>query len=239
MNRYKLVGFLNMFNIVPDFVYPIFEQSGQFYFQSGAYDKIDNFVPVKCEMYPRISHIEYKGPQMTRKGHVITKDSKPLYAFQIGKNNFIFGNSRQMLGFFSKYIPHNPILKEQIEDFRKEIGYKSIITYKTKTPSVKGFQTYRGNIRNEILITSPLLNDKFEKTLGVRKRMDWMQVGAFYNVGHDMYAIIDSETQIKASLDMKLSAIKKEMEVVDIDSRKVSPHIKRNLKVASKKKERV
>jgi len=239
MSRYKLIGFLNMFNIVPDFVYPIFEQSGQFYFQSGAHDKIDNFVQVKCEMYPRISHIEYKGQQMTRKGYVITKDSKPLYAFQIGQNKFVFGNSRQMLGFLSKYITHNPILKEQIEDFRKEIGDKSITKYKTKTPSVKGVQTHRGNIRNEKLINSPLLYNRFEKTVVVKKGMDCIQAVAVCNVGHDMCAIVDSETQIKASLDVKLSAIRKGVEVIDIDSRKVSPHIKRNLKLASKKKERV
>lgn len=31
-NQYKLVGTMNMFDIVPDFVYPVFESQGKYYF---------------------------------------------------------------------------------------------------------------------------------------------------------------------------------------------------------------
>ncbi len=47
LNKYKLIGFLNLFNIVPDFVVPVFESKEKYYFQDGEQDRIKEFVEAK------------------------------------------------------------------------------------------------------------------------------------------------------------------------------------------------
>ena len=48
-NRYKLIGTMNMFGIVPDFVYPIFENNGKYYFENSYNSlEIDSFYEI-CE----------------------------------------------------------------------------------------------------------------------------------------------------------------------------------------------
>ena len=45
---YKLAGILNLFNVVPDFVYPVFERNNQYYFMTGDEDtlKTEGYIPV-------------------------------------------------------------------------------------------------------------------------------------------------------------------------------------------------
>ncbi len=44
---YKLVGFINLYNIIPDFVYPVFSAHNKFYFQDGKSIFINKFLKFK------------------------------------------------------------------------------------------------------------------------------------------------------------------------------------------------
>ena len=41
--KYELVGFVNLLNIRPGFVYPIFKNNGRYYFQHGEDNRICEF----------------------------------------------------------------------------------------------------------------------------------------------------------------------------------------------------
>lgn len=121
MKEYKLTGFLNMFDIVPDFVYPIFQCDDIYYFQEGNNDKIDSFVPVKSAVYPMVHKISDYEKIIGFKNETNTVNSRPLYAFQVKDNEVFCGNAEMILEFFDTYSTDNTFLKEEIEDFKKEL----------------------------------------------------------------------------------------------------------------------
>ena len=54
LNKYKLIGFINLFGVIPDFVFPVFENEGEYYFQHGNNDRIEEFEKVKSDLYKQI-----------------------------------------------------------------------------------------------------------------------------------------------------------------------------------------
>ncbi len=126
MKQYELCGFLNMFDIVPDFVYPIFRNDNIFYFQDGENDIINNFVPVKPSIYARIHKIGTCETIIGIKSEIASINSKPLYAFQVNESEIVCGKSDFILDFFTNYSTDNPILEEEINDLISEIYYPFI-----------------------------------------------------------------------------------------------------------------
>lgn len=122
MKQYELCGFLNMFDIVPDFVYPIFKCENTFYFLDGSKDKIDNFIPMKSSIYEMVQMIGNIETIIGTKRELLTINSRPLYAFQTKQNEIVCGNIELILDFFDSYTTNNIILKEEIEDFKMELG---------------------------------------------------------------------------------------------------------------------
>ena len=50
--QYKLFGTMNMFDFVPDFVYPVFEKNGEYYFQNSDNSmEIDSFYKICGEKH--------------------------------------------------------------------------------------------------------------------------------------------------------------------------------------------
>ena len=114
MTEYTLVGFVNMFNVTPDFVFPVFQADNKLYFQIGKQDQLECFVPVKNTVYPMIHYIDNSEIRLT-------KNDKPIYAFQTEENNFIYGTATKLLNFFEKYHTTDDILIEEIQDFKKDV----------------------------------------------------------------------------------------------------------------------
>lgn len=174
MKQYELCGFLNMFDIVPDFVYPIFKCENTFYFLDGSKDKIDNFIPVKSSIYERVQIISNYETIIGTKSELLTINSRPLYAFQTKQNEIVCGNAEFILGFFNSYTTSNIILTEEIEDFKMELDdikvpgkskvIKKNITSKfiTKIKNTKIHKdTYVCIYYIVFIITSELLNRKY------------------------------------------------------------------------------
>lgn len=123
MKRYKLIGFINMFEIIPDFVYPVFSLSDCLFLQTGENDHIEGFTVLKAELYSNIIRKEDIKIISSIKDQDIylTVDSKPLYGFQLRKKKIICDVSSAMLHFLEKYITHDAILINEIEEFKNEI----------------------------------------------------------------------------------------------------------------------
>lgn len=123
MKRYKLIGFINMFQIIPDFVYPVFSFGNSLYLQIGENNHIEGFTVLKTELYSNIIRKEDVNiiSSIKEQDIFLTVDSKPLYGFQLGKKEIICDVSGAMLHFFEKYTTHDVILINEIEEFKKEI----------------------------------------------------------------------------------------------------------------------
>lgn len=139
MKEYKLFGFLNMFELVPDFIIPIFELQNIFYIQEGENDQISAIVPLKQEFYSKVIAMnKYRHVQYLPDHLYITTTSSPKYAFQSSKNNIVFGDSKVLLEYLDTFYTTDDILKQEIDDFRDDIGYR-VVTIFEKTARILQF----------------------------------------------------------------------------------------------------
>ena len=130
---YELYGFLNMFGVIPDFVYPVFLHRGELYLQSGKRDLIDEFIKLRDSAKKYVINInkiclEYLEQDIWKRGivnseRVISRNinEKALYGFQLSEEKIVCGESKYMLCFLAQqYVTHDPVLKKEISDFQKE-----------------------------------------------------------------------------------------------------------------------
>lgn len=127
--KFKLVGILNMFDIIPGFVDPIFIclqdepenpniMNKPFYFQVGNdekdtltfFEKLDNYGKVKQNVLKLKDSNTYAGTQFDI-------HSEPLYAFQYSETDIMFGNYSEMKEFLKQYETEDDILRKEIQDF--------------------------------------------------------------------------------------------------------------------------
>lgn len=122
MKRYRLVGFLNLFDVVPDFVYPVFENDGLYYFQDEKNGKIFDFVLVKSSVYSMITKIDKYKQILGIEKAILEIGSKSVFAFQIEKSKVVCGEDVYMLNFFQSYIAENEFIRKEIAVFKKELS---------------------------------------------------------------------------------------------------------------------
>lgn len=137
-NVYKLVGFLNMFDLVPGFVYPVFksmtEKTDDFYLQNGENDKLNEFVVLKEEYRSKVL-----SSGVDNRPCLLTVDSKPIYAFQIG-SIFLYGDSSRMIELIQDFKTDDELTIQEIKDFYEEIGYEKQNDGKPQKFSQKDFK---------------------------------------------------------------------------------------------------
>ena len=121
--RYKLIGTMNMFDIVPDFVYPIFENNGKYYFQN-SYDslEIDSFYEI-CEekKISRIKPLTFTFNKLINVKEYYTIGDEPLVAFQTSKEKYFIGTGDVFCEFIKDIKIEKEILSKEINDFQNEI----------------------------------------------------------------------------------------------------------------------
>jgi len=127
---FKLIGVLNMLEIIPNFVIPIFINMREelvepnimnkpFYFQVGSdeedtmeyFAKLDEYEQVPKQI---VSILEEKNSYARETFDV---KSSPLYAFQYTNTDVMLGNYLEMKEFFKSYKTEDENLQEQIQDF--------------------------------------------------------------------------------------------------------------------------
>lgn len=117
--KYKLIGFLNMFNIVPDFIFPVFEFNGDLFFQEGENDTIKSYSPAKSSIRTRI--IPVVSNTISDIGSSLFDiSSDPIYAFQT-EERVVYGTSSFLRQFFEEYSPTNEVIALEIRDFLESL----------------------------------------------------------------------------------------------------------------------
>ena len=121
--QYKLVGILNLFEVVPDFVYPIFEKDNKYYFCIGSEEelKIKDF---ELENFSNLKKIRYLSDIKSNISEeiIVTKDSEPIFAFQSSYEYVHIGFFKEFKQFFETYEVDNDVVKNIIEDFFDVVG---------------------------------------------------------------------------------------------------------------------
>lgn len=123
--NYKLVGFLNMFDITPEFVYPVFEcdEDKKLYFQcEDDEDKLKNicFIQIKEDALDKITFLENTKHNIRDTQRKITINSESIFGFQISENEVKFGNFEYFKNFFNTYKTSDTILANEISSFLEE-----------------------------------------------------------------------------------------------------------------------
>ena len=123
---YKLIGFINMLNLIPEFVHPVFEcnENGKYYLQFGDEEELvlEKMVSLSSNLYNKVvklSDIE------TNEFEVIedfSLESDPIFAFQFSKYFVHFGNCKDIKEAIKGLKTGNPFVDEDISDFIKYAG---------------------------------------------------------------------------------------------------------------------
>lgn len=127
LENFRLVGVMNMFGIVPDFVYPIFEKDNQYYFITGDEEtlKTEGFEVVKESAIKRIVWLsELKTNEFEPRE--FNKESEPIFAFQVSGTEVYIGVFKEIEDFLQTFETDDRILKKQIKDFITNTGTKQI-----------------------------------------------------------------------------------------------------------------
>ena len=122
-NQYKLVGTMNMFDIVPDFVYPVFESQGKYYFQNSDNSlEIDSFLEVDEEKTEsKIKPLTSSFNELAGLKEHYTVGDEALVAFQTSEGKCFIGTSDNFNEFIKDIEIEDEIISKQIADFQNEI----------------------------------------------------------------------------------------------------------------------
>ena len=117
---YKLYGIMIFFDIVPDFVKPIFEKDNDYFFQifNKTTQKIE-FAKVKESAIPHITPLSF----LCISGNYFLQDtsySVALYAFQTTKKAVVISDFEGMVKILSIYKTDDEVLKNSIKQFIEE-----------------------------------------------------------------------------------------------------------------------
>lgn len=122
-NKYKLFGMMNMFGFIPDFVYPVFENNGKYYFQNSDNSlEIDSFHEIIGENHIKmIRALTFPINKLLKiKDYYIVGD-EPLVVFQMNENDYFIGTSEEFLEFTKHITIENEMLYKGVSDFQNEI----------------------------------------------------------------------------------------------------------------------
>ena len=121
--QYKLVGVLNLYEVVPDFVYPIFEKDKKYYFLVICEKelKIKGFEMENTSAIKRIKFLDNIKSNLSEE-IILTKESEPIFAFQLSYEHVHIGFYKEFKQYFDKYEADNEVLKSIIKDFFDIVG---------------------------------------------------------------------------------------------------------------------
>lgn len=122
---YQLVGFMVTFDIVPDFLFPVYEKNNKYYFHNGNQNRILNFVHAENDIENRIifindptKDIKTSNPKLLNKKYF--KHDVPVYAIQCDEKEIYYDYLFEMIKFISTIKTKDTLFKKQIINFIEE-----------------------------------------------------------------------------------------------------------------------
>lgn len=117
--KFKLIGAVNLDGHVPAFVYPIFENNGDLYFQHCRnYEKIEKFYQVGR---PKNFKLITPSDKLANIKDNYEVGDEPVVAFQANEDNYFFGTCDEFIDFIKNIEIKNKKVSEEIEDFQNEV----------------------------------------------------------------------------------------------------------------------
>lgn len=123
LEQYKLVGTMNIFGLIPDFVYPVFECKGRFYFQnSDNYLNIHSFDEIYGENnINRIKMLDTSNNRLIGIKEYYSIGDEPVVAFQFSQDDYFMGTIDDFNDIMKNIKFEDEILSKDIADFQNEV----------------------------------------------------------------------------------------------------------------------
>lgn len=114
---------MNIIDIIPDFVYPIFESNGKYYFQNSNNNiEIDSFDEIINEKYiSKIKPLNLSFNKLVNIKEYYEIGDEPLVAFQLNENTYFIGKSDDFNEFIKEVKIEDEKLSKDIHNFQNEI----------------------------------------------------------------------------------------------------------------------
>lgn len=112
LTKYILYGYLNMFKITPDFVYPVYFFDGEYYFADGDPYIIRKFYGIKKSYWKNICPLPEWYHQIEK-----MEGSEQLYIYQFQDGSILMGNGYKLQRYLESEKIDNEILQESLDDF--------------------------------------------------------------------------------------------------------------------------
>lgn len=121
---YELVGFMNMFRVVPDLVYPVFKgDDEELYLVDASKDdfKIKNFIRIK---EAALSHVIFFKDGITTNeinSKDVTNGSDFIFILQVKENELQVGDIKSIGNYLKNFKTDNEILMREINNILKKL----------------------------------------------------------------------------------------------------------------------
>ena len=119
---YKFVGIVNLFDIYPDFLFPIYKKGNAFFFHNGGKNRIYSFDHATKSVCKKIIFLDCQDIHITnisKKEYFFVNDM-PIYAFQSSEKEIICCDLGNMIKYLNKFESEDLILTKQINRFINE-----------------------------------------------------------------------------------------------------------------------
>lgn len=120
-NDYLLVGYLNLFNLVPDFMYPVYDHYGQYYFADGDAYNIRCFVKVKQSVIDDIKLFNHTAA-ITR-----SVNGTQIYIYQLRNGRLVIGTGNQVYEQLKSVSESQLKMRSELMEFFNNFSKKSNI----------------------------------------------------------------------------------------------------------------
>lgn len=156
VDGYKFVGVVNLFDIYPDFLFPIYQKGEDFFFHNGEKNRIYNFDYVTKSVRKKIIFLHCKEIciiNMSKKEYFFVHDT-PIYAFQSNDKEIICCDLGDMIKYLNEFKTEDTILIKQINSFITEnilqYGIGEFFRYFSQPPFFYHQQLLDINQNNEL-----------------------------------------------------------------------------------------
>lgn len=112
METYKLIGYVDMFQLKPDFMYPVFECGGEYYMGHGDSRHVKEFFRLKASY---VDHIQELPDQY--RGMSLKKGSEQIYIYKTEEDDLLVGSGRRISAHLKCMSIDNEILRRDAERF--------------------------------------------------------------------------------------------------------------------------
>ena len=120
MERYKLCGYINLFGIIPDFVYPVYYRNGKYFFAHGDKFCIKRFFRVKKDYLREIQPLPEKYGLIQRQ-----VENDQIYIYEKSYGEILLGTGYNLVKKISNIRIGNTILQNILEEFREDFAEDS------------------------------------------------------------------------------------------------------------------